>query len=338
MRLSKAAVVAGVATMFLMAFGCGKKDEMANDGGAGGMSQADPGETVATVNGTTISSMDLQTEVARIERQFGANIPPEAMEQMKPKLEQQAMENLVSKLVLYDAVKQAEIAVAPTEVDARFDQYRANFPSDEVFTQQLQTMGFNEEQLRDEIGMAIQIESLLSTNVGEVESPTEEQCREYYDTHLEQFHEPEKVKASHILVTVDANAAPEEREAAREKIESLRQQCLAGEDFAQLARTHSDCPSSAQGGDLGWFDRARMVEPFSTAAFALQPGEISDVVETQFGYHVIRLTDRQEGRDIPFDEVREQISQKIEGDERQAGVDSYIKQLREEAEVEYAQG
>jgi peptidyl-prolyl cis-trans isomerase C len=257
---------------------------------------------------------------------------------MRPRLEQQAMENLVSKLVLYDAVRQAEIPVAPAEIDARYDQYKANFPSDEVFEQQLTRMGFDEDQLRDEIGMAIQIESLLSTNVGDPEAPSDDQCREYYDSHLDQFHEPEKVKASHILVTVDASATPEERAAAREKIESIRKQCLAGEDFAELARTHSDCPSSAQGGDLGWFDRTRMVEPFSEAAFALKPGEISDVVETQFGYHVIRLTDRQEGRDVPFDEVRDQISQKIESDERQAGVDSYIKQLREEATVEYAQG
>jgi peptidyl-prolyl cis-trans isomerase C len=324
--------------MVLLAFGCGKKDDMANDGGGGGMSQADPGETVATVNGTTISSSDVQNEVARILRQFGGNLPPESMEQMRPQLQQQAMENLVSKLVLYDAVRDAQIAVAPAEIDARFDQYRSNFPSDEIFNQQLQRMGFNEEQLRDEIGMAIQIESLLETNVGEVATPTEEECREYYDSHPEQFREPEKVKASHILVTVDANAAPEEKEAAREKIESIRQQCLAGEDFSELARTHSDCPSSAQGGDLGWFDRTRMVEPFSNAAFALQPGEISDVVETQFGYHVIRLTDHQQGREIPFEEVREQIAQKIESDARQVGVDSYIKQLREEAEVEYAQG
>ena len=338
MAFSKAAIFVGVTALVLVVGACGKKDEVAQKHEAGSLSNADPGATVASVNGTIISALDLETEVGRIARRFGGGMPPGGADQMRPQLEQQAMENLVSKLVLYDAVKAAQITAAEAEITSRFEQYKSNFPSDEVFAQQLQQMGYTEENLREEIGMAIQIESLLETNVGEIPTPSVEDCRKYYDSNPAQFEEGEKIQASHILLTVDAAATPEEKESVRIKIASLREQCVAGGDFAELARTNSNCPSSSKGGDLGWFDRGRMVKPFEDAAFSLKPGEISDIVETQFGYHVIRVADHQDGRVIPFDEVQEMIGERIAAESRQENVDAYIKQLREEAEVEYMQG
>ncbi len=340
MTLSRVAVLAAALAFLLCVNACGKKDEMtlsdrSGSGVAAGI-PSDPGVMVATVNGTAITSGDLAGEVDRLSRQFGQSMPGDVPEEMIAQMQEQALSNLVSKVVLYDAVKVANIPVEDGTIDERLDMYKQSFPSEEVFSQQIEARGFTLESLRFEIGMAIQIEALFEKNVPEVAVPSEEECRTYYDSNSGQFSESETVQASHILLTVDASTTPEDKAALKTEIDGIRRQCLEGGDFAELARTHSKCPSSQRGGDLGWFDRSRMVDPFADAAFALQPGETSEVVETEFGFHVIRVADRKEGRQVPFGEVQEQIGQRLEAETRQAGVDSFLQELQDAADVQYA--
>ncbi len=106
------------------------------------------------------------------------------------------------------------------------------------------------------------------------------------------FSKPEQVRASHILVKVAPQATREEKDAAREKIKEILEQAKAGKDFAALAKAYSECPSGEKGGDLGYFGRNEMVQPFEDVAFTLPVGVVSDVVETRFGYHLIKVTDK----------------------------------------------
>jgi peptidyl-prolyl cis-trans isomerase C len=111
---------------------------------------------------------------------------------------------------------------------------------------------------------------------------------------------------------VDKSASSADREAARKKIEALRKRLLAGEDFAQLAKDNSDCPSGKRsGGDLGWFKRGRMLKEFENAAFALKPGELSDIVETPAGYHIIKVHEKHAERVISFEEVKGDLRQDL---------------------------
>ncbi|MCO5100312.1 MAG: SurA N-terminal domain-containing protein [Burkholderiaceae bacterium] len=139
-----------------------------------------------------------------------------------------------------------------------------------------------------------------------------EDARSYYEQNKARFTTAEQRRASHILIRVDPDASPEQREAAREKAQAIERQLKEGADFATLARTESQDPGSANsGGDLGFFTRDMMVQPFADAAFALDVGQTSAVVPTEFGFHVIRVTDIRPATQKSFDSVRPEIESEI---------------------------
>jgi len=145
---------------------------------------------------------------------------------------------------------------------------------------------------------------------------TDLEIEDYYQKHIKEYQEPEQVRARHILIKPDSD-----KKAAKAKIEGILKEIKAGKNFEELAKKYSACPSKTQGGDLGFFSRGRMVKPFEDAAFNLKLGEISDIVETQFGFHIIKLEERKEARTIPLSEVKESIKDII-----------YHQKAKEEAE------
>lgn len=149
---------------------------------------------------------------------------------------------------------------------------------------------------------------------------SEGEVKEYYDAHQDEFQQEEQVRARHILIRVEEGADEATKAAARQRAEAVLARAKAGEDFAALATESSDDSSAARGGDLGFFRRGLMVPPFEEAAFAMQPGEISDIVETQFGYHVIRVEERTEEGTRPFADVAAEIAQKLKSQRAQGVV------------------
>ncbi|NNE08068.1 MAG: hypothetical protein HKN20_05845 [Gemmatimonadetes bacterium] len=297
------------------------------------------GAVFASVNGTPITTVDVDNEVARIYRQMGGGqISPFQAEQMKEQLFAQAQDNLINKIVLYDAVKEQRIEVAEEELAARFKEYRDQFPSQEVFDEQIRRMGFTEQELKEEMAMNIQIQKLLESNTEAVSLPSTADCREFYDANVEAFSSGEEVHASHILLRLEQTADEAAKSAAQASLADLRKQIVAGADFAELATAHSDCPSKAQGGDLGWFERGRMVEPFDNAVFNLKPGEISPVIETQFGYHIIKCAERKPAETKSFDEVKNDIQNGLQEERRNEQYSRYIEELRGKADVKMENG
>jgi hypothetical protein len=145
-----------------------------------------------------------------------------------------------------------------------------------------------------------------------------------------------EISARHILLRVPAEATPAQRDSVQQLAASLRQRAVAGEDFAQLAQQHSQDPgSAARGGDLGFFGRGRMVAPFDEAAFALQPGQISDVVESPFGYHIIRVDDR---RQPQLTDDREEFRQFLVQRAQQQAEGAYLNSLNAAANVQVRPG
>ncbi|SFM43655.1 SurA N-terminal domain-containing protein [Thermodesulforhabdus norvegica] len=145
---------------------------------------------------------------------------------------------------------------------------------------------------------------------GEVDV-TEDELKAYYDDHYEEYHQEKMVRARHILFRLPVDATEEEAKQVRARAEAVLQKARSGEDFAELARRYSEGPTASRGGDLGYFRRDEMVSEFSEVAFSLEPGQISDIVRTRYGFHIIKVEEIRPERQKGFEEVKEEIRQKI---------------------------
>jgi peptidyl-prolyl cis-trans isomerase D len=154
-----------------------------------------------------------------------------------------------------------------------------------------------------------------------------EEMKAYYQDHEQEFTRSEQVRARHILIEVDEEASDEEVKKARQEIEEAATRLEQGADFAQLAREISEAPSADQGGDLGWFGRNSMVEAFEEAAFALEPGEISDPVRTKFGFHLIQVSERREEGVEPFKQVEDDIRTRLARDKAMQNLEDRLDEV-----------
>ena len=159
--------------------------------------------------------------------------------------------------------------------------------------------------------------------------------KSYYDSHQEEFKTPEMVRARHILIRVSPSSTDQEKKKAREKAEEILAKIKKGEDFEKLATQFSEDPGSKQrGGDLGFFPRGRMVKSFEDAAFSLKPGEVSGIVETQFGFHIIKLEEKKEAGVEPFETAREKIRQKLLQEKMKTEVAEFINESMKAANAQ----
>ena len=173
--------------------------------------------------------------------------------------------------------------------------------------------------------------ALASSAAGKV---SDEAVHEFYAGNPDKFIRPEAIGARHILLKVNPQADAAERALARRQIGEILAQARKGTDFAALAGKHSQDATAASGGNLGYFPRGRMVKPFEDAAFALKPGEISDVVETPFGYHIIKVDSREPSGQVPETAARDQVRDYLLAEKRQQVVKDTIERLRANAAIE----
>ncbi len=165
---------------------------------------------------------------------------------------------------------------------------------------------------------------------------TDEGIREYYEENKNKFRDPARIRARHILVKVNRTAQEEELKQARDKTENILSRVKSGEDFAKLASEYSDDPGSkSKGGDLGFFSRGRMAPEFERAAFSLNPGDISDIVQTNFGFHIIKVAEKKEPSIKPYEAVKEQLRKKVEIDMKKKAVDDYVERIVKEKNISF---
>lgn len=244
------------------------------------------------------------------------------------------LDNFINSIVLERQAKKEGVTVDEAEVDKNIEMIKKNFPDETAFENTMKEKGVTEEDIRQDIRKNLTIQALLRKNVvGKVElSP--EKVREYYDLNKLQFERGESVHASHILVRFNSAAGEEEKENARKKAAEILRRVKGGEDFATVAQNESDDPGSAsRGGDLGFFERGRMVPEFEKAAFETEPGKISELVESRFGFHIIKVLEKREAGVVPFEEARKGVEQKLKRELTEKEIRAYVDKLREEMGV-----
>ena len=308
--------------------------------------KTDPNSVAVTVNGVNITEGDVNKLVdmqlaAMAER--APKQPPEFIERYRKLLRQQAVDAIIVGQLLDERVKDANIVVTEEEVTNRLKEIAAaQRPaiSLEDFKKKIAEYGQNYDEVKEQIRRGLSYQKLVEMQPGGKPAVTEGDAKNYYSENLKQFETPEQVRASHILIAPDPNAPdPNQAKAkAKAKIAGLLEQIKAGADFAQLAKTNSACPSASDGGDLHFFPRGKMEPAFEKAAFAMDVNQVSDIVETSYGYHIIKVTDRKAASVILFEQVKDQIISQLKQRKQSDFARLYIQSLQTSARIVYPPG
>jgi len=299
-----------------------------------GADEKDPKQQkVAEVNGSAITQGEMDQEMGRYEQQLkmaGQTATPEQVGEVREKV----LKGLVDRELLAQQTKKLGIATSDAEVDEQMATLKKRFSNEAQFADALTKMNLTEVQLKDELRQDKAIRKMIDQEVAGKVTLTDQDVKAFYDGHPEFFKTSEMVRASHILIKVDPKASEADKAKARERILVIQKKVQEGGDFAALAKESSECPSSENGGDLDYFERGQMVGPFEETAFSLKPGTVSDIVETQFGYHIIKVTDKKEPGVTPYEEIKDKIQQHLKQQKVTEQLTLYVDQLRSQAKIE----
>ncbi len=290
---------------------------------------------LAKVNGVPITQAERdQTAQDMLSRNPGAQ---QGSPDVIPQIEAAALQQLINAELLYQRGQKLTIKDLDKKVAERVAQIRAQFPSPAAFEKALSSENLTETQFTAAIRKNLVIDTLLQKEVLNKLSVTEADAKQFYDKNPDKFTVPQRTRASHILIGTAENASAADKKKAKEKAEAIRKRVVAGEDFAAVAKAESTCPSAAKGGDLGYFSAGQMVPAFEEAASSLQPGQMSNVVETQFGYHIIKVTERKQAETVKFNDVKKKIEDYLKSQQAQKPIADYIESLRKDARIEMLQ-
>ncbi len=300
--------------------------------GQAAATSGDPADVVLKVNGVAISRAELDRNIRPLLAKIGPadSITPD----QRMLVEETAKENLIRSELLYQLAMDQAIPDLDQQADEQLAIIKSRSPSEEEWNAALAKNGITLDGLREQIKRGLLINAFVENEVLAKIEISDAQLKAFYDEHPEAFSKPESMRASHILIGVDAGAGAEEKETAKRKADELLEKVQSGADFAELAKSESSCPSATQGGDLGEFGRGQMVAPFETAAFGLDAGAVSGVVETQFGYHIIKATDKSAAEVVPFEEVKGRIEQQLKTQDLQKQVMAKVEELRQTSVIE----
>lgn len=290
-------------------------------------------DRAAVVNGSVITSQALQWEVDRAEKRLsrqGKSLSGEEVQDLKKAV----LDNLIDFELLFQESQKEGIAIEDKEVDDQLEALKKGFSSEEEFNKAMGELKFSQVTLRSMTRKGLVVKKFINTHIAKDVTVSDEEVKSYYDKNESLFRRPEQVRASHIVLIVGPNADEAKKREARKELEKIRERAVKGEDFSSLAKVFSQGPSSSRGGDLGYFGRGWAEKPFEDAAFALKPGELSGIVETSYGYHLIKVTDRRPETVLPFEVMKQRIRQYLRGVKVREKIDAYVKGLKEKAVLE----
>jgi parvulin-like peptidyl-prolyl isomerase len=318
--------------------------------------------TLATVNSQAIMLSEFEKNAAPILEQFKKATPaaeqtPERIADIKKRV----LDQMVDDRLLVEEAKKKTIRVSQLEVDEGVKKVRGRFNTEEEFNKELQKEGMNNDEFRKHIQDQLATIKLIDQEVkAKTPPPGDDEIKALYDTldailqdkpipgshtasELDELKSlakaverrfGERARARHILIRVNPDGSKEEKDAALKKIKDIQSKLKKGEDFAELARKYSEDPGSKdRAGDLGYFSRGDMVPAFDKAAFSMDVGQTSDIVTTDFGYHIIQVQEKKAASKMSLDEIKDDLREYLFQQRGAKRFESYVKELRSKADV-----
>ena len=296
---------------------------------------SDPAAVIVRVNGEDITRGEITKLMDAAMQQLAGRVPPQQMQQIQGRMYEQFKNDLISKKLIDAAVAKANIEVTDEEVAEALENIKERIPEGQTLEAALAAQNSSMEELTTNIKSDMETRKFLESKTEAIADATEAEAKEFYDSNPDNFLKQESATASHILIQFGEDETDESKAEKKAELEKIRGEII-GETttFEEAAAAHSDCPSSARGGSLGTFGKGQMVPEFEVAAFTQEIGEVGDVIETQFGYHIVKVSNRTEEGTVTFDEAKDQIIGYLTNQKKQQAVQDYIKSLRDGATIE----
>ncbi len=314
----------------LLLAGCGKQGGSDNGQPPTALT-GEPTKVVAQVGADKITLAEVTRVVQAWRMGRFREVDPNAPE---GELQKKAVDNLVDQKLLMQAAKEKGLLASEDQVDAALQQIKSRFPDEATFNQALQQQGVTETDVKDGFRSDMTIRHFIEATFMDTVKVTPDQAKSYFDTHPQEFGRPEMVHARHILITVAPDASPVLDKEARDRADKALARVRHGEDFGKVASEVSEDPSSKpQGGEMPFFARGQMVAPFDSVAFAMAPGDVSSLVKTQFGYHIIKVEEKRPAGTFEFDQVADQLFQKLRQDRTDDHVKAFLEAQKKKTKV-----
>ncbi len=289
-----------------------------------------------TINGQPLPEEAIEFEYRRLLQFYSQHMPAEQLKTETANLRAKAVEQAIGAKLLIDEAVRLDIQVPVARVDTRINSMIEQVGGREMFEMRLKENGFSEKALRQNIEQGCKVDLLIEKLCEGLNDPTEAEMRTHFEANRDSYVQPERASAQHILIS-PATGADADRATAESRIESIRSEIESGASFDDMAAAHSECPSGKQnGGSLGWFGRGMMVPEFDEAVFSMNVGELSDIIETQFGFHIIFKTGEDEGGEASYEESESKIRDLLRHDQRGRCITAHVAELREKADIQGA--
>ncbi len=287
---------------------------------------------VAKVNGQIITLSQLELEVRSTLERLGPAPTPEEEQTRLAQIRPETLNRMIDNLLVLQVAEERGL-----RVPARFfEEWKKNvmeqmkLTSEEEFVRQVELQGADVETIRKQFEESLLLQEVRRMEVDSKVSVSEPEIGERYREHIAEYTEPAKIRIREIVVKFDAATEVDQGQKARRLLQEIRQ----GADFAEVARMHSESTSREAGGDLGTFDKGDLTEVLANAAFALAPGEVSEVIRMPAAFYIIRVEEKTEEKVKSLEEVRSAVADAIFQEKMNAQLEKYIQQLRERAIVE----
>jgi parvulin-like peptidyl-prolyl isomerase len=296
------------------------------------MAQIKDGSALAVVNEVTITPQDLTVEAAQLKAEMQFRNRPLSNGQLS-RLRKQLIENLIDRELLYQQAQQRNIKIRKRWVDLAQKELKNQLGGKAAYQSFLEKTGMTENMLHDRIQKGLIVRRLLRREVIRQIKVSEAEMQAFYREHPEYFQRKEQIRVRHILIAFGDENDTVKRGNALLRIQSIQLMLHENADFASLALEHSDDPSKVRGGDIGYLERQQLVGDFADAAFALEPGEVSDIVETRFGYHLIKAIDRISPSRMAYRSARAKIERTLRRNKEKKATEAYLKKQRRRASI-----
>jgi len=297
-----------------------------------------PPTVLAKGKGFEVTSRQLDEAYLNFRTTAASRGQPPPPDDKRQEVEKKLLDRLIVVEVLQRKATPEDKAKGKATADKMFADFIKSAGSEDGFKRQVAAMGMSPESFMSQITTRATVEEVVTREVRDKITVAPQQARKFYDENPKRFEQPETVRAAHILLatrnlTTNADLSPEQRKAQLELANALLKRARAGEDFGRLAKEFSQDPGSKERGGEYVFPRGQMAVEFETAAFAMRPNQISDVVTTKFGFHIIKLLERNPPKKVEFEKVKDRIHDVLRQEEADKQLPAYLEKVKQAAGV-----